>query len=68
MLVHVSLFWIIWQEWVHYHLHTVVGMDLTGLLLIEYGFHATVLLAGVLVIYGLFTLATDGSDGTTSNA
>ena len=67
ILVHVCIFWIIWQEWVHYHLHTIVGMDLTGLILIEYGFHATVLLAGALVAFGFFTLATDdlGVTGTT---
>jgi hypothetical protein len=37
-------------------MHTHNGMDLQGLLYIEYGFHLTLMVAGLVLAYALLTL------------
>jgi hypothetical protein len=44
---HLSIFWLLANWWAHDSLHVHNGMNLNGLLAIEYGFHVTLILAGV---------------------
>jgi len=44
-----SLSWLIGSWWVHDGLHRANGHDLSGLLMIEYGFHVTLIIAAVIV-------------------
>ena len=49
LLVHLSLVWLIGSWWVHDGLHRTNGHDLTGLIMIEYGFHVTLIIAAFIV-------------------
>src|SRR5574342_941149 len=44
---HLSIFWLLANWWAHDSLHVHNGMELNGLLAIEYGVHVTLILAGV---------------------
>ena len=46
---HVSIAWFLINWWAHDSLHRHNGMNLNGLLGIEYGFHFTLIIAGVIV-------------------
>ena len=46
---HVSIAWLLLNWWPHDSLHMHNGMDLGGLLLIEYGFHITLMITGVIL-------------------
>jgi len=51
---HLSIFWLLINWWLHNSLHMHVGMDLNGLLAVDYGFHFTLMIAGaVLAAYFL---------------
>ena len=54
--VYVSIAWMLVSWWPHISLHGVVGLDLTGLLLVDYGFHLTLIIAAAIV--ARFFLAT----------
>jgi hypothetical protein len=43
------------------HIHN--GSDMQGLLYIEYGFHVTLMVAGLLLAYSLLTLLRPGDAG-----
>ena len=47
----VAISWVMGSWWMHDNLHMHVGMDLRGLLAIEYGFHFTVGFAGLVLAY-----------------
>lgn len=53
---HFSISWLLLNWWMHDSLHTHVGMDLNGLLGIEYGFHVTLMIAGVILAAFFLTL------------
>ena len=53
----VSATWLLGNWWMHDNLHQVNGFNYTGLLVIEYGFHVTLIAAGCILCYGLATLA-----------
>jgi hypothetical protein len=53
---HFSISWLLLNWWIHDSLHTHVGMDLSGLLGIEYGFHVTLMIAGVILAAFFLTL------------
>ena len=55
--VQVALVWALGSWWLHDGLHLANGMDLTGLLLIEYAFHVTVIAAALVVAYVLIAEA-----------
>lgn len=46
---HLSIFWLLANWWAHDSLHIHNGMNLNGLLAIEYAFHVTLILAGVML-------------------
>jgi hypothetical protein len=47
-LAHLSIAWVLTNWWSHDSLHIANGTDLRGLLAIEYAYHLTLMLAGVL--------------------
>jgi hypothetical protein len=53
---HFSITWLLLNWWIHDSLHTHVGMELNGLLGIEYGFHLTLMIAGVILAAFFMTL------------
>lgn len=52
--VYLSTAWVLGNWWVHDNLHKVNGMNLQGLLYIEYTFHVTLIIAGVILVYAFF--------------
>jgi hypothetical protein len=42
----VSIAWLLLNWWAHDNLHTHNGLNVVGLLFIEYGFHLTLIIAG----------------------
>jgi hypothetical protein len=54
--VHVSIAWLLSNWWPHDSLHIANGMNLGGLLAIEYAFHITLMIAGVILVYFFLTL------------
>jgi hypothetical protein len=53
---HFSISWLLLNWWIHDSLHTQVGTALNGLLGIEYGFHFTLMLAGVMLVFFFLAL------------
>lgn len=54
---HLSITWLLCNWWAHDSLHIHNGLVLNGLLAIEYGFHFTLILAG-LILVRFFLVAT----------
>ena len=48
---YLSVAWFLINWWPHDNFHRANGFDLTGLIRIEYGFHATLYLAGIVVAW-----------------
>jgi len=53
---HLSIAWLLFNWWPHDSLHIHNGLNLGGLLGIEYGFHITLMTAGVILAYFFLTL------------
>jgi len=53
----VSIGWMLVSWWPHDGLHRSNGMDLGRLLLIEYGFHLTLMIAALILAYNFVSLA-----------
>jgi len=53
---HISIAWLLANWWPHDSLHMHNGLNLGGLLGIEYAFHITLMIAGVIVAYFFLTL------------
>ena len=53
---HLSIAWLLSNWWPHDSLHIHNGLNLGGLLGIEYGFHITLMIAGLIVAYFFLTL------------
>jgi hypothetical protein len=47
---HLSIAWLLMNWWPHDSLHLHNGLNLNGLLAIEYGFHVTLIIAGVILV------------------
>jgi hypothetical protein len=47
---HLSIVWLLGNWWAHDSLHQHIGMNLNGLLRIEYGFHITLIIAGLTLV------------------
>ena len=60
---YLSIGWFLVSWWPHNNLHTHNGMDLQGLLYIEYGSHLTLMVAGLVLAYSLMTLLRPGDAG-----
>lgn len=58
---HLSIAWFLINWWPHDSLHVHNGLELNGLLAIEYGFHMTLLVGGFILAYFLLTLLRQGS-------
>lgn len=56
-LVHVSVVWILGNFWVHDNLHIVNGLNVDGLIAIDYTFHTTIMVATLITMYGIIELA-----------
>jgi hypothetical protein len=63
--MYLSIGWLLVSWWPHAHLHQVVGENLQGLLYIEYGFHVTAIIAGLILAYGFLSLLRHQSKATT---
>ena len=46
---HLAIGWVLVSWWLHDNLHMVIGMEPGGLLGIEYGFHVTLMIAGLIL-------------------
>jgi hypothetical protein len=53
---HLSIAWILINWWAHDSFHVANGLNLGGLLLIEYAFHGTLMLAGLLAAVWFVTV------------
>jgi hypothetical protein len=61
--IYLSIGWFMVSWWPHDNLHIHNGNDLQGLLRIEYGFHVTLMLAGIVLAYSLLTMLRPGDAG-----
>lgn len=57
--VHVATTWAMVSWWLHDNLHMVNGADLSGLLVIEYAFHVTLIVAVAAIAWALVVEARD---------
>lgn len=53
---HISIAWVMANWWSHDSLHIANGLDLGGLLLIEYGYHVTLMVAGTVAAWWFVTV------------
>ena len=60
---YLAIGWFLVSWWPHDNLHIHNGSDLQGLLYIEYGFHVTLMLAGLVLAYSLLTLLRPADEG-----
>ena len=61
--MYLSVGWFLVSWWPHDNLHLHNGMDLQGLLYIEYGFHVTLILAALVLAFSLLTMLKPGEAG-----
>ena len=54
-----SISWLLISWWPHDNLHIHNGMNPVGLLLIDYGFHVTLIFASLIVAYGFLAMLRD---------
>lgn len=59
--VHAAVVWALGSWWLHDNLHMANGMDLSGLLAIEYGFHVTMMAAAAVLAWVFAAEARDRS-------
>ena len=64
--IYLSVGWFLVSWWPHDNLHIHNGDDLQGLLYIEYGFHVTLMLAGIVLAYSLLTTLKPGDASVAS--
>ena len=60
---YLAIGWFLVSWWPHDNMHIHNGDDLQGLLYIEYGFHVTLMVAGLVLAYSLLTLLRAGDAG-----
>jgi len=53
---YLSIGWLLANWWPHDSLHVANGLELNGLIAIEYGFHITLMVAGAILAYFFFAL------------
>jgi len=58
-IVHLAIAWSLFNWWPHDSLHIHVGMNLGGLLAIEYGFHVTLMICGAIMAWFFVALLRD---------
>lgn len=57
---HLATAWLVGNWWLHDNLHAANGTNLNGLIAIEYGFHATLIVAGGIVGWELLRSIDEG--------
>ncbi len=60
---YLSIGWFLVSWWPHDNMHIHNGENLQGLLYIEYGFHVTLMAAGLVLAYSLLTMLRAGDAG-----
>ena len=55
-LSYISIIWLLVSWWPHDNLHRVNGMNMQGLLYIEYGFHLTLIIASLILAYTFISI------------
>lgn len=58
--MYLAIGWLLVSWWPHDNLHIHVGDDMQGLLYIEYGFHVTLMVCGLIMAYGFLTFLREG--------
>ncbi len=58
--MYLAIGWLLVSWWPHDNLHIHVGDDMQGLLYIEYGFHVTLMICGLIVAYGFLAFLREG--------
>ena len=53
---HLSIAWLLFSWWPHDSLHVSNGMELEGLIVIEYVFHVTLMIGGIILAWFFVTL------------
>ena len=53
IVAHASVVWFLGNWWIHDNLHIMNGLNLGGLLAIEYAFHVTLMIAGAGLVWAL---------------
>ena len=61
--MYLSVGWFLVSWWAHDNLHIHNGMDMQGLLIIEYGFHVTLIIAAGVLAFSLLTMLRPGETG-----
>jgi hypothetical protein len=61
---YLAIAWFLVSWWPHDNMHIHNGDDLQGLLYIEYGFHLTLMLGGLILAYSLLTMLRSGDAGS----
>ncbi len=61
--MYLSVGWFLVSWWPHDNLHIHNGMDMQGLLYIEYGFHVTLIIAAAVLAFSLLTMLKPGESG-----
>ena len=56
IMSYLAVAWFLLSWWPHDNLHAHNGMDTGGLLLIEYAFHVTLIIAAVMLSYSFYTM------------
>jgi len=51
LAAHLSIAWLLLSWWPHDSLHVANGLNLNGLLIIEYVFHVTLMITGAILVY-----------------
>ena len=51
LATHLSIAWLLLSWWPHDSLHVANGLNMNGLLVIEYVFHVTLMVAGAILVY-----------------
>ena len=62
-VMYLSVGWFLVSWWPHDNLHLHNGMDMQGLLYIEYGFHVTLIIAAAVLAFSLLTMLKPGESG-----
>ncbi len=55
--LYLSVAWTLLNWWPHVSLHGHIGEDLDGLIAIDWGFHTTAILGGLIIIWSLHKIA-----------
>ena len=57
LAAYLSIAWLLFSWWPHDSLHVANGLNLNGLLVIEYVFHVTLMVTGAILVYFFLALA-----------